>query len=91
MCNNIISVIWKSNCNVRCLNLKQIGQPPKSRLANGQPKSHTKIAFFFQKECGQPYNFLCLADWLTLLTYDDSFVLFGLILTQDICKTFLSY
>ena len=71
------------------LNYKQIHQPPKSWPADGWHRSHTKIAFFFEKKV-VGHAFWCLANWLTSLTYDDSLTLLGSITTQNSCKTLLS-
>ena len=88
MYNNIIVVVLKQNCNIKCLNSKQIGQPPKHRPAMGQTQKSYKNRFLFQKECGQPYDFLHLADRPMMLTYDDSFVLSGLIVVPKFAKHF---
>ena len=48
------SIKTQSRCNYSCAD-------SQVEPAGGQCKSCTKFAFFFQKECGQPYDF-CEGD-----------------------------
>ena len=78
-------LMWK--CDIWYQNYKLISQPPKSRLADSQQKSHTKIVFFSEKKVVSHTTFGTQSTSQKSLTYDDSLTLLGSITTQERYKT----